>query len=148
MELPDDLLALYSAELELDDGRPILSVPERELDVGDLVAGERYRIAVLPARSGASGASERGTRSPSRSRSRSSSGRARSHDGPPVEVGQTRDVEIEDVGDQGDGIARIGPGYVVFVPNTAVGDRVTVEITEARENFAFATVREGEPLSN
>ena len=65
----------------------------------------------------------------------------------PVGAGDRIEVDVVDVGDQGDGIARIGPGYVVFVPETTVGDRVTVEITEARDNFAFGTVREGEPIS-
>lgn len=59
-----------------------------------------------------------------------------------VEEGNVLDVEIEDIGDQGDGLARVGPGYVVIVPDTQVGDRVTVEITEARENVAFADMVE------
>ena len=49
------------------------------------------------------------------------------------------------MGDQGDGIARVDRGYVVFVPDTELGDRVTVRITETRENVAFSEVvkREG-----
>lgn len=140
MELPDDVLALYSAELERTGGRPTISVPERELDVGDLDVGERYRIAVIPARETTSDAEDATDRSRSPRRN-APSGQ------PPVEEGEVREVEIEDVGDQGDGIARIGPGYVVFVPETTVGDRVTVEITEARENFAFGSVVQDEPLS-
>lgn len=134
MELPDDVLALYTAELERRGGRPVLAAPERELEIGDLAVGDRYRIAVIPV--------EEEEQTTNRSRNR-----AASRDEPPVEEGEIREVEIEDVGDQGDGIARIGPGYVVFVPETTVGDRVTVEIKEARENFAFGEVREGEPLS-
>lgn len=140
MELPDDVLALYSAELERSGGRPTFAVPERELDVGDLDVGDRYRIAVIPARETAS--DDEATANRSRSPRREAPGGE-----PPVEEGEVREVEIEDVGDQGDGIARIGPGYVVFVPETTVGDRVTVEITEARENFAFGSVVDGEPLS-
>jgi len=34
---------------------------------------------------------------------------------PPVEAGETRTVEIEDVGDQGDGITRVERGFVVIV---------------------------------
>ncbi|MFB6311635.1 MAG: TRAM domain-containing protein [Salinirussus sp.] len=133
MELPDDVLALYSAELERSGGRPIFAAPEHELEVGDLEVGDRYRVAVIPVKENR--AVER------------SAGRATAREEPPVEEGEIREVEIEDVGDQGDGIARIGPGYVVFVPDTAVGDRVTVEIKEARENFAFGEVQEGEPLA-
>ncbi len=126
-------MALYSAKLERDGSRAVFSVPEHELEVGDLAVGDRYRVAVIP-----TDGQSTTNREPPRSRSGGE---------PPVEEGETREVEIEDVGDQGDGIARIGPGYVVFVPDTAVGDRVTVEINEARDNFAFGEVVEGEPLS-
>jgi predicted RNA-binding protein with TRAM domain len=57
-----------------------------------------------------------------------------------VEIGDTREVEIESLGDQGDGIARIDRGYVIIVPDTGVGDHVTVRIEETKENVAFAEV--------
>jgi predicted RNA-binding protein with TRAM domain len=139
MELPDDVLTLYTAELEREGRRATLAVPEHELEVGDLAVGERYRVAIVPARES--------TAEPSETARSGGSRRDQVRGDPPVEEGEIREVEIEDVGDQGDGIARIGPGYVVFVPETTVGDRVTVEITEARDNFAFGTVREGEPIS-
>jgi len=59
---------------------------------------------------------------------------------PPVEEGEQRTVEIEDLGDQGDGLARVERGFVVIVPDTEQGERVTVEITDVRENVAFAEV--------
>ncbi|WP_345779738.1 TRAM domain-containing protein [Haloplanus halobius] len=37
-------------------------------------------------------------------------------------------------------MARIGPGYVVFVEETQPGDHVKIRVTEARDNFAFAEV--------
>ena len=46
-------------------------------------------------------------------------------------------VKIEDVGKEGDGITRI-EGFVVFVPETKVGDEVKVRITSVRRRFAFA----------
>lgn len=61
-------------------------------------------------------------------------------EGPPVEEGNRREVEIENLGDQGDGIAKVERGYVVIVPETNIGDRVTVEIQQVRENVAFADV--------
>ena len=61
---------------------------------------------------------------------------------PPVESGDTREVTIESLGDQGDGIAKIDRGYVVIVPGTRPDDEVTVEIENARENVAFARVRD------
>lgn len=48
--------------------------------------------------------------------------------GPPVEDDECRVVEIEDVGEQGDGIARAERGYVIIVPDTEPGERVVIEI--------------------
>lgn len=50
------------------------------------------------------------------------------------------DLEIVEMGDQGDGFARVGPGYVVFAPDTVVGDEPTVRVTTGRENVAFGEV--------
>ena len=63
-------------------------------------------------------------------------------DQPPVTEGEQRRLQIEDVGDQGDGLARVGPGYVVFVPDTEIGQQPLVRITTVRENVAFAEVVE------
>jgi predicted RNA-binding protein with TRAM domain len=62
---------------------------------------------------------------------------------PPVSQGAIREVTIESLGDQGDGIAKTDRGYVLIVPGARPGDEVTVEITEVRENVAFAEVRSG-----
>jgi len=59
----------------------------------------------------------------------------------PVEEGETYDVTIQDVGRQGDGIVRI-EGFVVFVPNTNVGDEVEIKVERVLPKFAFATVVE------
>jgi len=133
----DNLLTVFSAEIEERDGTPVISLPEREIELGDLEVGETYRIAILPRDGGGSTGTARSGR-PSRAPKGAE---------PPVEEGELCEVEIEDIGDQGDGIARVGPGYIVFVPDTKVGDRVTVEITQAQENFAFAEVVEPEPVS-
>jgi len=138
MRLSDDVFTVFTAEIESKDGTPVVEIPDRELEVGDLAAGDTYRVALLPRVSGL-GAEKRDAAA---DQQRSSGGSS-----PPVDEGDTLDVEIEDVGDQGDGIARIGPGYIVFVSDTDVGDRVTIEITESRENFAFADVIDPEPLS-
>ena len=124
-----DMLCLFHAQLdEHDDDAFRIDIPEREVTVGELEPGETYRIGVYRVE-------RTSTRSPSRSR--------REAQEPPVEVGETVEVEIEDVGDQGDGLARIGPGFIVFVPETEIADRVTVEITEVKQNFAFADVVDG-----
>lgn len=54
----------------------------------------------------------------------------------PVEEGKTYKVKIEDMGKEGDGIARV-EGFVIFVPNTKVGDEVTVRITKISRRVAF-----------
>jgi predicted RNA-binding protein with TRAM domain len=51
-------------------------------------------------------------------------------------------VEIEDIGEQGDGITRVERGFVVIVPDTEQGERVNIEITDVGENVAFAEVTE------
>ncbi|MFD1687648.1 TRAM domain-containing protein, partial [Halobellus litoreus] len=46
----------------------------------------------------------------------------------------------EDLGDQGDGLTRVERGFVVIVPDTEQGERVTIEITDVRKNVSFAEV--------
>lgn len=57
----------------------------------------------------------------------------------PVKVGETYDVKIEDIAREGDGIARVG-GFVIFVPNTKVGDEVNIKITKVLRKFAIAEI--------
>ncbi|WP_135826722.1 TRAM domain-containing protein [Halorussus ruber] len=59
----------------------------------------------------------------------------------PVEVGERYSVEIEDLGSEGDGVARIG-SFVVFVPDADLGERVDIRIEEVGENHATASVVE------
>ena len=60
----------------------------------------------------------------------------------PIEEGEEYDVKIEDVGRDGDGIARI-EGYVVFVSGAKLGDEVKIKINSTRRNFGFADIVEG-----
>ena len=59
----------------------------------------------------------------------------------PINEGEEYDVKIEDVGRDGDGIARI-EGFVVFVTGAKLGDEVKVRITSTRRNFGFAEIVE------
>ncbi len=59
----------------------------------------------------------------------------------PVEVGETYEVTIEDIAREGDGIARV-EGFVIFVPQTQVGDTVTIRITRVLRKFAFGEKEE------
>ncbi|MGZ4852282.1 MAG: TRAM domain-containing protein [Halobacteriota archaeon] len=65
----------------------------------------------------------------------------RSSNDAPVKVGEVLDVTIEDTARQGDGIARV-EGFVIFVPNTKVNDKVKIEIKEVKRSSAIAEVVE------
>jgi predicted RNA-binding protein with TRAM domain len=66
------------------------------------------------------------------------SGERRGFDAP-IEVGKTYDVTIDEVGREGDGVARI-EGFVVFVPNTKKGDRVKIRVNKVSRRVGFAEV--------
>ena len=55
----------------------------------------------------------------------------------PVEVGKEYDVQITETSRQGDGIARV-QGFVIFVKNAKVGQKVKAKITNVGARFATA----------
>lgn len=55
----------------------------------------------------------------------------------PVKVGDELNVSIEAVAARGDGIAK-KDGFVIFVPGTAVGDKVRIRITAVKASCAIA----------
>jgi len=57
----------------------------------------------------------------------------------PVEEGQEIDVKIISLGDKGDGIAKV-EGFVLVIPETAVGDEVRVKVTKVLSKVGFAEV--------
>ena len=59
----------------------------------------------------------------------------------PVNLSETYRLQIEALGNEGDSVGYI-EGFVVFVPDAALGDWVTVEIEAVHETFARATVVE------
>jgi len=162
MELSDPL-CLFTARVERRDGEYVITIPAHEVDLGTIAAEGSYRIGMYPtaaqsaatdttastgtetatsgrAAQNGSQSSTRGTTSTLSAPPSRPSGSPRSANGPPVSEGETRRLEIEDVGDQGDGLARVGPGYVVFVSDADIGDEPLVRITTVRENVAFADV--------
>ena len=54
----------------------------------------------------------------------------------PVRAGDRIEVEIEDVGREGDGIAKV-EGYTLFVPDAEPGDAVEIEVTDVKPRFGF-----------
>ncbi|MBN2367869.1 TRAM domain-containing protein [Candidatus Woesearchaeota archaeon] len=54
-----------------------------------------------------------------------------------LQVGQEFDVEITELGHNGDGMVSI-EGYTVFIRNTETGDKVRVKIKKVKDTIAFA----------
>ncbi|ESS07981.1 MAG: putative RNA-binding protein, contains TRAM domain protein [uncultured archaeon A07HN63] len=133
MEISQQLICLFSAEVtDAEDGYRI-EVPKREVDTGSIEPDETYRVALIsPSSSG-------GTASIDDS---STAGAAAGEPQPPVEAGEIRYVEIEDIGKQGDGIARVERGYVIIVPGAEIDDRVKIEVSEVKSNFAVGEIIE------
>ena len=129
MEISEQLLCLFSAEVRAEDDRYVVEVPRREVETGSIAAGGTYRVAIIEG-DGAAGEGE----------SSAESTTPTDEPQPPVEVGEVRYVEVEDIGKQGDGIARVERGYVIIVPGTEVGERVKIEVREVKSNFAVGDV--------
>jgi predicted RNA-binding protein with TRAM domain len=129
MEISEKLLCLFSADVSAEGDRYVVEVPRREVETGSIDPGETYRVALI-ATSEATGDEESTTTS------------APGEPQPPVEIGEIRYVEVEDLGKQGDGIARVERGYVIIVPDAEVGERVKIEVTEVKSNFAVGEIIE------
>lgn len=128
MAFEDEMCCLYTAEIDNQFGSYLVEIPENEIELGAISPGDTLRVALL---------------APIDQENHSRTDRRPEEDGSPVQEGERVEVEIDDIGEKGDGIARVGPGYIVFVPDTQIGDRVEIEITEARESFGFGDVVEG-----
>jgi 23S rRNA (uridine2552-2'-O)-methyltransferase len=55
----------------------------------------------------------------------------------PVREGDEVEVAIEDIGTEGDGVAKV-EGFTLFVPGTETGERLTIRVTQVKERFGFA----------
>ncbi|MFP3984456.1 MAG: TRAM domain-containing protein [Candidatus Bathyarchaeia archaeon] len=55
----------------------------------------------------------------------------------PVKEGQKLEVVIDDVGSRGDGTTRMH-GFLIFVPNAKIGERLSVRIVRVSQGFALA----------
>ena len=141
MEISETLQTLNTATVENDDGTYQITVPEREIATGTIIEDQTYRVALIS--TSASDADDIETTDSIQPADHED--QQHEYDGPPVEEGEQREVEIENLGDQGDGIAKVERGYVVIVPETNIGDHVTVEMRQVRENVAFADVIEPNP---
>ena len=128
MEISNKLLCLFSANVTAEDDKYVIEVPKREIETGSIDPAETYRVALIAAETPGVEAPEEEPEGPP------------TEPQPPVEAGEIRYVEIEDIGKQGDGIARVERGYVIIVPDAEIGERVKVEITEVKSNFAVGEI--------
>jgi predicted RNA-binding protein with TRAM domain len=127
VEISHNLLCLFSGSVRSEEDRYVIEVPKREIETGSIDPGETYRVALIS-----------GTRESEVDDEETET--QTSEPQPPVEVGEIRYVEIEDIGKQGDGIARVERGYVIIVPGAEIGERVKVEVTEVKSNFAVGEI--------
>lgn len=133
MEISDELLCLFSATVREEGDRYVVEIPKREIETGSLSSGDTYRVALIDG--------DRTTKNRS-SNTGTTSTTSADEPQPPVEQGEVRYVEVEDIGKQGDGIARVERGYVIIVPGAEVGERVKVEVSEVKSNFAVGEIIE------
>jgi predicted RNA-binding protein with TRAM domain len=64
-------------------------------------------------------------------------GRGFNNRGPkPVEEGKEYDVDVTEVSQKGDGIARV-QGFVIFVKGGKVGDKCKIRVTSVGPRFAI-----------
>lgn len=57
----------------------------------------------------------------------------------PVEAGKIYEVDITEISGKGDGIARV-QGFIVFIENGKIGNKIKVKVTEVADRFAKATI--------
>ena len=133
VDLPQSFRAVYTATLRERDDSYLIEVPKREVEHDAVSAGEVCRVVLIDRVSETSHDADSDSGAASEPTDSDSSG-------PPVAEGEVREVTIESLGDQGDGIAKVERGYVVIVPDGEPGDEPTVKINRAKGNVAFATI--------
>jgi predicted RNA-binding protein with TRAM domain len=121
-----ELICKFTGKIEKQGHDHIVTIPETETEYGSLPSGDIVRISVETAEQTLKGATQQETPASS----------------PPVKEGDHLTVEIEDIGDQGDGIARVDRGYVLIVPGTEPGDSVDVEVTQTNPDYGFAQMED------
>lgn len=56
---------------------------------------------------------------------------------PELQMGNEFDVEIKELGHNGDGMVKI-EGFTVFVSNVSVGEKVKIKIVKVKDTIAWA----------
>jgi predicted RNA-binding protein with TRAM domain len=132
VDISDSLQCLFTASVTEQDESYQIEIPREEVEQGELDIGEYYRVGVL-------------THTAAASPNGSSDASPKIYpQGPPVDEGEVREVTIETLGEEGDGIAKIERGYIIIVDGGQPGETVTVDVHTVRENVAFAEIVESE----
>lgn len=106
--IPDDLCTLFTQTVERRGDRYVLEIPTHAVTDDTLTPGAVYRVALLADHPAADSETTPADQSVSPS--------------PPVTEGEHRTVTIDDLGAEGDGIAKVDRGYVVIVPGGTPGE--------------------------
>jgi len=134
MDISEELTCLFSATVDKQSDSHVIEIPRSEVEEGFIDTSRAHKIVLL------STAAEVPVNEADATRSDTDHDTDQS--GPPVSVGEKRIVEIDEIGDQSDGLARVERGFVVVVPETQVGERVRIQIEHVSETVAFADVVE------
>lgn len=132
VEISDSLQCLFSTSVAERNDSYLIEIPREEIESGNISTAELYRVGILAHEAASQPAGE----------NPESSQRAepRQQQGPPVDEGDVIEVEIETLGEQGDGIAKVDRGYVIIVDGGQPGETLAVEVHTVRENVAFADI--------
>lgn len=132
MNIEDDPQCIFSTEISHGDLGHAIEVPPEEIELGSLDPNSPVRVAIYQPHSESQSGPQ--TRNSNNSTTESNDTSLQ----PPVSTGESRSVTIDDRGNQGDGIAKVGTGFVLIVPGADVGETVDVKITNVKDNFAIA----------
>jgi len=148
--VPESLCCLYTATIQREGGAYWIEVPTSEVEKGVLSDNEVYRVAVLerdiqdqqaPPGELQDEANSSET-SVSSDETRHQKTRQPTPSDIPVDEGDVVEVEIQDIGTEGDGLAKID-GFAIFVPSGTPGDELMVEVIEVNQTLAHARALQG-----
>lgn len=135
MPIDDSLISMFHSTLKTGSSRdePLVQVPSSELETGPLAEGETYRVAVLGP---VEGSNNEGPVARVSGNNQDENPATSSEY--PVAEGEQIEVVIEDIGDEGDGIAKVN-GYAVIVPDAELSEELVVEVNHTTGSHAFAS---------
>jgi predicted RNA-binding protein with TRAM domain len=139
-EISGKVQSVYTAEVVERDDEYVVEVPRREVALGDVTPGDTVQLALLTSPDTTQRTTETPNSGSADQQQQRSSTQEQELADPPVSEGETLEVTIEGVGDQGDGVAKVDRGYVLIVPGTTPGEQPIVRVETVKENVGFAEV--------